>query len=92
MRVNLIARSNGAGQPGLGSIPISLKIRPSCGVAGDYEYATNSASLLIMLRRQTDLPDSVIERFHENMQTAFHSHLLGVELNERVLTDIGYFG
>ena len=92
MRVNLIARSNGEGQAGFGSIPVSLKIRPSCGVAGDYEYATDSASLLTMLRRQTDLPNAVIERFHENMQTAFHSHLLGVELNERVLTDIGYFG
>jgi hypothetical protein len=92
MRVNLIARSNGAGQTGLGSIPVSLKIRPSSGVADDYEYATDSASLLWMLRRETDLPDSVIEHFHENMQTAFHSHLLGVELNERVLTDIGYFG
>ena len=77
MRVNLIARSNGEGQAGFGSIPVSLKIRPSCGVAGDYEYATDSASLLRMLRRETDLPNSVIQRFHENMQTAFHSHLLG---------------
>jgi len=92
MRVNLIARSNGIGHLGFGSLTVSLKFRPSSGVAGDYEYATDSASLLTMLRRQTDLPNSVIERFHENMQTAFHSHLLGVELNERVLADIGYFG
>jgi len=44
-----------------------------------------------MLRKQTDLPASVIERFEERMCTAFNAHLLGVELSERVLTEIGYF-
>lgn len=44
-----------------------------------------------MLRRQTDLPRSVIERFEEMMQTAFHAHLLNVELSEKVLVEIGYF-
>jgi hypothetical protein len=44
-----------------------------------------------MLRRQTDLPASVIERFEERMYTAFNAHLLGVELSEKTLTEIGYF-
>jgi len=33
----------------------------------------------------------VIERFEERMHTAFNAHLLGVELSDRVLTEIGYF-
>ena len=91
MRVNLIARNKNQNKLGFGAIPVSLQIRPSCGMPGDYEYATDSASVLFMLHKHTDLPSSVIERFHENMQTAFHAHLLGVELSDRVLTDIGYF-
>jgi len=44
-----------------------------------------------MLRKQTDLPAAVIERFEERMYTAFNAHLLGVELSEKTLTEIGYF-
>jgi hypothetical protein len=72
-------------------MPLSLKIRPACGIPGDYEYSTDSTSLIRMLHRQTDLPASVIERFEERMHSAFHAHLLGVELSENVLTEIGYF-
>jgi len=91
MRVNLITRSSGQIKPGTGTIPLSLKIRPACGLPGEYEYATDSAALVWMLRRQTDLPASVIERFEERMYTAFNAHLLGVELSEKTLTEIGYF-
>ena len=91
MRVNLITHSFGQIKLGTGAIPLSLKIRPACGLPGEYEYATDSASLVWMLRKQTDLPSSVIERFEERMFTAFHAHLLGVELSEKTLTEIGYF-
>lgn len=91
MRVNLITHSSGQVKPGTGAIPLSLKIRPACGLPGEYEYFTDSASLVWLLRRQTDLPASVIERFEERMCTAFNAHLLGVELSEQVLTEIGYF-
>lgn len=91
MRVNLITHSSGHIEPRTGAIPLSLKIRPACGLPGEYEYATDSATLVWMLRRQTDLPASVIERFEERMFTAFNAHLLGVELSERTLTEIGYF-
>ena len=91
MRVNLITRTSGQIKPGLFTIPVSIKIRPSCGIPGEYEYETDTASLGSMLRRQTDLPSSVIERFEERMQIAFHAHLLRVELSEKVLTEIGYF-
>lgn len=90
MRVNLITRTSGQIKPGLSVMPVSIKIRPLCGLPGEYEYETDSASLGTMLRRQTDLPRSAIERFEEMMQTAFHAHLLGVELSDNVLTEIGY--
>ncbi len=94
MRVNLSTRlSNpGASATGvIGTLPLSLTIRPSCGLPGDYEWSTDSVALLRLLRRQTDLPDSVLQRFEENIRTTHCARLLGVELSESVLTDIGYF-
>ena len=75
----------------MGTIPLSLTIRPACGLPGDYEFTTDSAALLRLLRQQTELPNSVLERFEENMYSSPNARLLGVELSERVLTDIGYF-
>jgi hypothetical protein len=91
MRVNLITQSSETLMFGKGAIPLSLTIKPACGLPGDYEYSTDSASLLTMLRRQTDLPASVLQRFESNMYASTDARLLGVELSERVLTEIGYF-
>ena len=91
MRVNLITQSSASVIPGKGAIPVSLTIRPACGLPGDYEYATTSSSLLDMLRKNTDLPASVIQRFEGNLYGSDSARLLGVELSERILTDIGYF-
>lgn len=91
MRVNLITKSSGPFVPSLGTIPISLTIRPACGLPGDYSYPTDSAALLRMLNLKTDLPSSVIKRFQGDIQTSSLAKLLGVELSDRVLTDIGYF-
>jgi len=44
-----------------------------------------------LLRQQTDLPSSVIERFEGSLSTMRNAKLLGVELSELVLTKIGYF-
>ena len=91
MRVNLSTRLSEGGQLVPGTIPLSLTVRPACGLPGDYEWVTDSAALLRLLRRQTDLPDSVLQRFEENIRTTHSARLLGVELSESVLTDIGYF-
>jgi hypothetical protein len=58
---------------------------------GEYQYATDSASLLQMLHKQTDLPSSVLERFDKNLRLPAGGRLMGVELSEKVLTEIGYF-
>jgi hypothetical protein len=51
----------------------------------------DSAALLRLLRRQTDLPGYVLESFERSLRAAMDARLLGVELSESVLTDIGYF-
>jgi hypothetical protein len=91
MRVNLITQALNPFQPGPGSFRVSLTIRPACGLPGEYEYPTDSASLVRMLRSQTDLPASVIERFEGSLSASHSARLLGVELSEQVLTKIGYF-
>jgi hypothetical protein len=91
MRVNLITQPSDLPVSGAGTIPLSLTIRPACGLPGDYEYPTDSASLLQLLRQQTDLPASVLERFEKTLRTPFGGRLLGVDLSDAVLTNIGYF-
>ena len=91
MRVNLITQASGRCQSGAATIPLSLTIRPACGLQGDYRYETDSAALLRLLRQQTDLPSPVLQRFEADLYAPFGARLLAVELSERVLTDIGYF-
>jgi hypothetical protein len=44
-----------------------------------------------MLRKQTELPATVLQRFEGNLNTSASARLLGVELSDSALTDIGYF-
>ena len=91
MRVNLITHSSLQGKSSAGTIPLSLTIRPSCGLPGDYEFPTDSRSLMQMLRQQTDLPSSVLQRFENDLCASPAARLLAVDLSDRFLTEIGYF-
>ena len=91
MRVNLITQQSNRSESITGTIPLSLTIRPACGLPGDYQYPTDSGALLQMLRQQTDLPAEVIQRFEKTLHASVDARLLGVELSDSVLTDIGYF-
>jgi hypothetical protein len=91
MRVNLITQPTDCWKSRPGTIPLSLTIRPACGLPGDYKCPTDSAALLRLLRQQTDLPAHVLERFEENLRASVTAKLLGVELSESALTKIGYF-
>ena len=92
MRVNLIAQSSTASfVPGTTNMPLSLLIKPACGLPGDYLYPTDSAALLRLLKAETNLPQSVLQKFKDNLQRFLSARILAVELSERVLTDIGYF-
>ncbi len=91
MRVNLITQPSDRWQSRPRTIPLSLTIRPACGLPGDYECPTESAALLQLLRQQTDLPAHVLERFEKNLGAPVGAKLLGVELNDKALAKIGYF-
>jgi hypothetical protein len=90
MRVNLITQSSDSSRFG-GAIPLSLTICPACGLPGDYQYYTDSTELIEMLAKQTDLPSAVLDRFEKGFRAPTGAKLLGVELSERCLTDLGYF-
>ncbi len=91
MRVNLITQPSEHAGFIDGKLPISLMIRPACGLPGDYLFPTDSDSLMRLLRKETSLPETVLTRFQKNFGGALGSKLLGVELSDSVLTDIGYF-
>jgi hypothetical protein len=91
MRVNLITQAYASSTPDKGAIPLSVTIKPACGLPGDYQFMTDSATLLKMVRQHTDLPNTVIKRFEDDMYASVKARLLGVELSESLLTDIGYF-
>jgi hypothetical protein len=90
MRVNLIAHVSPSA-PEAGPIPVSLIIKPACGLPGTYEYKTDSNALLTMLHRRTDLNGSVLSEFKRNLQTSSQVRLLGVDLKDQALEEIGYF-
>jgi hypothetical protein len=91
MRVNLITQPSVRSKPCRGKIPLSLTIRPACGLPGDYQFPTDSDALMRLLRKETSLPAPVLERFEGKLGAPIGARLLGVELSESVLTDIGYF-
>jgi len=91
MRVNLSTRPSRPSTTAAGTVPLLLTIRPACGLPGDYECHMDSAALLRLLRQQTDLPGYVLESCERKLRAPLDARLLGVELSESVLTDIGYF-
>ena len=75
----------------LATVPVSLKLRPACGLPGEHMYATDSHALLSMLKQQTDLSKPVLDRFMTELRFAPSARLRGVELDDRILKKIGYF-
>ena len=91
MRVNLITEPFNRLRSARGKIPLSLTIKPASGFPGEYQMPTDSESLMRLLRQKTDLPAPVLERFEGKLVTKVSARLLGVELGDQVLTEIGYF-
>ena len=90
MRMTLIARAVHSRGSDLNEDRVSLTIRPSASLPGDYSFVTNRDSLRRLLRR-TDLPSTVLEKFESGVDTPKGASLPGVELSEHTLTQIGYF-
>jgi hypothetical protein len=91
MRVNLITQPSYRSDSSAATVPLSLTVRPACGLPGDYEYPTDSKALLRLLRQQTDLSADALQCFEKDLRDSRGARLMGVELSDSVLTDIGYF-
>ena len=70
---------------------ILITLRPACLLPGDYSYTSTSGSLLRLLRLKTDLPTTVLEKFESGIFDTNGANLPAVEINEKTLTEIGYF-
>ncbi len=90
MRMNLLTKVSGPVPSGMAPLPISLTLRPACGLPGDYVIPTNTQTLMRMLQK-TDLPAAVLSRFKGELYGSSQARLLGVSLSEETLTEIGYF-
>jgi hypothetical protein len=90
MRVNLITRPFQS-KTGKRGGPLSLTIRPACGYPGEFQFPINSHALLRLLRHNSGVSASALERFEGKLKGTVEAKLLGVELSEKVLTEIGYF-
>ncbi len=77
--------------PNMYSVPVFLMIRPASGLPGEYSYATDSRTLLAMLKQQTDLSAPVLDRFMTELSCAPSARLWAVDLDDRTLQKIGYF-
>ena len=91
MRVNLIIEPFSPSKALKGKAPYSLTIKPATGFPGEYQMPTDRESLMQLLRQKTDLPAPALERFEAKLVTKVSARLLGVELGDNVLTEIGYF-
>lgn len=88
--MNLITKVSGPVPSGMTPLPISLTLRPACGLPGDYVVGINTQTLMRMLGK-TDLPSAVLSRFKGELYSSSQARLLGVSLSEEMLTEIRYF-
>ncbi len=91
MRVNLITQPFDRSKSDQGRIPLSLTIRPASGFPGEYQFPTDSEALMRLLRQKTNLTAPALDRFEGKLVGPIGARLLGVDLSESVLTEIGYF-
>ena len=91
MRMNLIARHSGNSEEGAEIVALALTLRPACGLPGDYQFKTTSTSLMKMLRKGTELSLDTLAGFEGQVLSCPFARLMGIEMSEAILTEIGYF-
>jgi len=91
MRMNLIALHSGNSEEGAAIVTLALTLRPACGLPGDYQFKTTSTSLMKMLRKGTELSLDTLAGFEGQVLSCPFARLMGIEMSEAILTEIGYF-
>ena len=91
MRFNLFAKTS---QPLLSerhTIPMQLTMKTAHGLQSTFEYETNSAMLLKMLREEGEMSPYALDLFLEGLRRNRNTPLYGVKLTDKALTELGYF-
>ena len=92
MRVNLITEPLSSPLGTRDPLPIFLTITPAYPVlGGDYRCQIEGPALMGLLRDETNLPATALDRFEGRLGTPVGARLLSVELSDNTLTNIGYF-
>ncbi len=91
MRFDLSAKASQTVSPKIGTIPLSITIRPANCCPGSFEYKSNSRALLNMLRDATDLCGYLLANFDGELHSRSTARLRGIEINDGTLHEIGYF-
>jgi hypothetical protein len=91
MRMTLIAHHSGNSEEGAAIVTLALTLRPACGLPGEYQFKTTRASLMKILRKGTELSLDTLAGFEGQILSHPYARLLGVEMSEAVLAEIGYF-
>ena len=91
MRVTVAAQASDQPTHRSLDVPVTVQIRPSCGMPGEHSYRTDSYALRNMLKRRTDLSGVDIDCFMTQLRTCAGARLFRVELNDQTLREIGYF-
>jgi hypothetical protein len=91
MRVHLIA-TVALDHPLEGGIfPILLKIKPAFGLAGEYQFKTDTRALMTVLYKRTDLNGSVLEKFSNSLCHSPKVRLPNIDLPDQALEEMGFF-
>jgi hypothetical protein len=91
MRMNLIAHQLGNSEEGTTVVAVALTLRPTCGLPGDYQLKTTSTSLMKILRKGSELSMDTLGAFEGQILSSSYARLMGIELSEAALTEMGYF-
>ena len=91
MRVNVAALASDQQIHNSFALPVTVTIRPSYGVPGEHCYMTETYALRTMLKRSTELSGIVIDGFMAQLKAGLDARLPPVDLNDRILREIGYF-
>ena len=90
MRVSLHAKSSVPARSQV-SVPLLVTIRPSNLPGGEFEYSTESAILLRLLRKGTDLAEYTLDRFRTELAVCNEGRLSSVNMTDEMLQELGYF-
>ena len=91
MRFNLFAKSSQQLTSEKQAIPLSMVMKTATGAASTFEFETNSAQLLKLLREEGTMSPYALDLFLDGMRRDRNAPLYGVSLTDKALTDMGYF-